>query len=771
MKFSTKAKTLVALQGVVRTAAIPGLTIVNYSDWSANPESVLKNLESTFGANDKLIVRSSCSSEDAVDGSAAGKFLSVPEVRGADGLQTAIAKVFASYDRLSDGEHVFVQAMVADVVCSGVIFTKDPATGAPYYTINYDESGRTDTVTAGIGHNLKSLIIYKNAAVELTQPFATIKKMIVELESIFADEPLDIEFAVDRKGQVHLLQVRRLAMVAKCLVAEPEIDKCLAQIEKKVSKWLEPKPFLLGSRTIFGVMPDWNPAEIIGVRPRPLALSLYKELVTDSTWAYQRDNYGYRNLRSQPLIQSFQGCPYIDVRVDFNSFVPADIPEPLADKLVEYYLDRLNGNPELHDKVEFDIIFSCYHFDLKNQIQVLRASGFTEEEVESLTQSLRGITTRIIDKHTGLWKKDLERISRLEERHRQLMSSSMDTVEKIYWLLEDCKRYGTLPFAGLARAGFIAVQILKSMVSTGLMSQPEYAEFMNSLNTVSTRMTNDFNSLSREPFLAIYGHLRPGTYDILSARYDEAPDTYFEWVKREHETVSTAFKLSLPQYKKLESELAKHGIELDVLSLFDFLKSAIEGREYAKFLFTRNVSDALSLAKQLGADLGFTPEDLSFLDIQAVQKLYSSSQDAATVLKASIELGRQSYQLTRSLILPSLIFKPEDIYSFHLLASEPNYVTHLSVESDVVILNSNESALEGKIVFIENADPGYDWIFTKGIRAFITMYGGANSHMAIRAGEMKIPAIVGAGEANFTRWSKAKRLSIDCCNRQVKVLQ
>ena len=25
---------------------------------------------------------------------------------------------------------------------------------------------------------------------------------------------------------------------------------------------------------------------------------------------------------------------------------------------------------------------------------------------------------------------------------------------KVYWLLEDCRRYGTLPFAGLARAGF-----------------------------------------------------------------------------------------------------------------------------------------------------------------------------------------------------------------------------------------------------------------------------------------------------------------------------
>lgn len=37
----------------------------------------------------------------------------------------------------------------------------------------------------------------------------------------------------------------------------------------------------------------------------------------------------------------------------------------------------------------------------------------------------------------------------------------MGKIEKIYWLLEDCKRYGTLPFAGVARVAFIAVQILR----------------------------------------------------------------------------------------------------------------------------------------------------------------------------------------------------------------------------------------------------------------------------------------------------------------------
>ena len=32
-------------------------------------------------------------------------------------------------------------------------------------------------------------------------------------------------------------------------------------------------------------------------------------------------------------------------------------------------------------------------------------------------------------------------------------------IDKIYWLIEDCKRFGTLPFAGLARNAFVATDI------------------------------------------------------------------------------------------------------------------------------------------------------------------------------------------------------------------------------------------------------------------------------------------------------------------------
>ena len=58
-------------------------------------------------------------------------------------------------------------------------------------------------------------------------------------------------------------------------------------------------------------MPDWN-AEIIGRRPKRLALDLYKFLVTDQTWAIQRAEYGYKT-QPEKLMYNFESA-YVDVR-------------------------------------------------------------------------------------------------------------------------------------------------------------------------------------------------------------------------------------------------------------------------------------------------------------------------------------------------------------------------------------------------------------------------------------------------------------------------
>ena len=77
----------------------------------------------------------------------------------------------------------------------------------------------------------------------------------------------------------------------------------------------------------------------------------------------------------------FCGQPYVDVRASFNSFIPADIPEQLAGRLVDFYLRSLAKNPKAHDKVEFEIVPTCYDLDFERWQIALSQASFSDEEI------------------------------------------------------------------------------------------------------------------------------------------------------------------------------------------------------------------------------------------------------------------------------------------------------------------------------------------------------------------------------------------------------
>lgn len=771
-RFLTKAKNLEQLDKCLSSATIPALKIISLKNWQEDRQKILNNIKDSVPC--PWIVRSSASGEDSMSQSKAGCYDSVLNVTS-ENFFDAVQKVILSYGADWQNEEVLVQEQVSDVKLAGVAFTADPSLNSPYYVINYDDSGlSTSSVTSGTTNDLKTFVVFKGTK-DLSAFPTSIQRIVGllrELEVQCNFPYLDVEFAIKRDESLVLFQVRPILVDGWDISLEKSLANELSQLEKNIKNSMKPHPFLFGEKTIFGVMPDWNPAEIIGLRPRPLSLSLYKELVTDAIWAYQRDNYGYRNLRSFPLLMSFAGMPYIDVRIDFNSFVPADVPSELAKKLVEYYLFRLEGNPNHHDKVEFEIVYSCLTFNLEKKMMALLEAGFTQDEIQTLVSSLRNLTNRIVDPISGLWRKDAAKIEILEQRRKVVLESSMNHIEKIYWLLEDCKRYGTLPFAGLARAAFISVQILKSLVEDNVLTQTDYDSFMGSLQTVSSQLGEDFKSLDKVSFLNKYGHLRPGTYDILSKRYDEEADIYFDWnQERSSQVEDSNFALSLRQLNDIEVKLKEHGLNFTSLGLFDFLKSAIEGREYSKFVFSRNISDVLSLLGELGVEHGLSLEEMSYADIQVIYRLKSSTKNIKTEILKSIESGKSQHNTTSKLLLPPLITSADQVWGFEYPQSEPNFITSKRVKAPVQILEKGKDLIRGSVLFIQSADPGYDWIFSNEIAGFVTMYGGVNSHMAIRASELGIPAIIGAGEALFKTWSLAKSLDIDCYNRQVRVLK
>lgn len=774
MKFLTKARTLSILKGKILSAEVPELIFCSVKEWRDNKQFYISKVNKIF-QNTKVIVRSSCLNEDQKDNSNAGAYLSLPNVDFKN-LEKAVDQVINSFSDNNLYNEILIQPMIRKVVASGVVFSHDPNTNSPYRVINISEGHNTEVVTGGKGGKLIYISPGRPKSLVLDDRTSLILKLVEELILLFDSDPIDCEFAISSENnneKIWLLQARPLI-----LKSIPETENShsnrLYQISQKISESQQTNPFVLGDKAIFGIMPDWNPAEIIGVRPKPLSLSLYKELITDSIWAYQRHNYGYRNLRGFPLLTHFYGLPYIDVRLSFNSFIPAELNKDTATKLINYYSEKLLKNPSFHDKIEFEVVYSCYSPDLPNRLVELEKAGFTQNEIEAIVSSLKNITNNLINLEIGPWALDVAKIATLVERRNTQYKLKTNSLSKIYWLLEDAKRYGTLPFAGLARAGFVAIQMLKSLINLNIISKDDYDSFMSNISTVSKELARDQNILDKNQFLARYGHLRPGTYDIESSRYDECPDLYFDWDHTSKTDMqATTFNLSGSQMRTISNLMVEHNLKISAKNLFRFIKSAIEMREKSKFEFTKNVSDILSEITMLGKSLGFTREDLSYSDISVFKKLHNSAANNHEMIKQTIEVNKQQYEHTQHTSMPQIISSSKDIWSFEHEEGDPNFITQKTVVSRVknirAVRNLKEN-ISGKIICIENADPGFDWIFSYKIDGLITMWGGANSHMAIRSGELGLPAVIGAGQLLFEKWAQAHTLFMDCPGRRVEII-
>ena len=630
MNFKTKAGMLEYLEKRVKHSKIlPQIKFI-VEEWDAKKEDIVYKIKGFFG-DKSVIIRSSSLKEDTAEESKAGHYCTVPDISPNDAsrLIKSIEKVKSSFGDKNKKNEIFIQEYLKDVYISGVLFTRDIVTLAPYYIVNFDEiSSKTNTVTSGTSNKLKTLIKYRKYGTK-DDRFKNLFKAVEEIESILKSDCLDIEFLIRQDKQVYILQVRPIIIKNKgCVIDDLMFEEYLKRGYKKIKKLSSPHIYLYGDTTLFGVMPDWNPAEMIGIKPKRLAESLYKELITDRIWAYQRDNYGYRNLRSFPLIKTFLGTPFVDVRVDFNSFIPKQLSGSASRKLVDYYINKLSERPKLHDKVEFEIVFSCYYLNLEQRLMALKSYGFNSNEIEEIKKLLLDLTNKTFFENR-LYKQDLEKIEALKNRFEVVDNSDLPIIDKIYWLIEDCKRYGTLPFAGIARSAFVATQILRSLSEVGVISKEEHRQFMNGISTVAKNMGKDFyeyqtGKMSKKDFLEKYGHLRPGTYDITSRRYDENFDNYFSTKKKIKIKDFKKFEFDKAQLQKIDEVLETHGLKISAKELVDFIIESIEGREYAKYIFTKSVSEILFLIGQLGKENDVSCEDLSYINIRTIQDLYSS---------------------------------------------------------------------------------------------------------------------------------------------------
>jgi len=282
-------------------------------------------------------------------------------------------------------------------------------------------------------------------------------------------------------------------------------------------------------------------------------------------------------------------------------------------------------------------------------------------------------------------------------------------------------------------------------------------------------------SISEKSFMRKFGHLRPGTFDIQSFRYDEKPELYLYSSKRsasEEHIVKSKFSFTTKDKNKLFEEFNNLDLKIDLETLLKFIEKSIKSREYSKFIFSRSLSDSLSLIKKWGKNQGISVDELSYLDIKHIYDFDSSIENKnLDFVKRKIFDSKTKNRLNSNIVLPDLINSVDDLFSFHMHNSKPNFITNKQKSGEIIkLVSKNENYnINDKIVFIESADPGYDWIFLHKIKGLVTKYGGAASHMAIRCAEFSLPAAIGCGN-RFDNYSTGDLISLDCSNKQIKKL-
>ncbi len=774
-QFGTKADTLAALQPLVKKAVVPPLLRFTVAEWSAMPVEITQEIAERF-EHGPAVFRSSAVNEDGEQHSQAGAFTSCLDVDSSQprAVWSAVEEVIGSMDDCPENQ-VLVMTMVTNVAMSGVIMTHELDSGAPYYVLNYDdETGKTDTITGGGAVN-KTVLVHRDYVTDhVDSPrVAELLELARELESLCGrGTPLDIEFAKSRDGQLHLLQARRITVQENWnRRISRHVGEVLFQAGEFFTRHSQPKADLGGSRTLLGQMPDWNPAEIIGTRPRPLAISLYRHLITDTTWQEARAEMGYQPVPHTPLMLTLGGQPYIDVRASFNSFLPADTPADVRHRLVDAWLDRLEANPKLHDKVEFEVAQTVLDFNFDEDYQNRYGDVLEPDEYLDFRNQLARLTAANISLAPGAsLPRALADIQQLEAR--QTAAQSYEHLDQLPVLLEECCALGTRPFSIIARHAFMAEAILRSAVTRGALSAQRLAAFKRTLRTVTADFTGDFAEALAHPrkrpeFLARYGHLRPGTYDITSPRYDQRDDLFAANKQNETTESDSIFPLTREEAQLIQRLFTEAGMpDVQPGEFMEYARQAISNREHAKFVFTRHLSDGLELIARWGVDLGLDRDALSHLTVQDLLNHLVSPvlNDPELHFADLVEQRRREQEGVDGIRLGYLVRDPRDFYVVPLHRSAPNFVGNRHVEGKPLRLDNqtgSRNQLAGRIICIENADPGFDWIFTRNIAGLVSKFGGANSHMTIRCAELGLPAAIGVGEQTFERIAAANCVELD----------
>ena len=781
MKLSTKAQNLDILQKLrLQKSVIPKFFKYSVEEWILDKDRIIKILLEKL--NKKIIIRSSYILEDSEKNSMAGAFEGFSNVKNTKkNIFESVTNLIKQYKKKSKKKlhylksEIIFQNMILNTKLSGVLTNFCIKDGGFYYVINYDDvSGSTDSVTSGSKLGGRVINIFRDDTTGIrSQKLKKVIESTKEIEVKIGVKPIDLEFAIDKNGNVNIFQIRPLTTSKNWKkISSIKLKKTLNK-NKKLFVKINKINKRYGNLPIFGLMPDWNPAEMIGYQPNDLSYSIYKEIITDDAWSTARKEMGYKKV-SRPLMYKFTGKPYIDTRLSFYSLIPNNISNNISKKIVNHWSKILMSKPYLHDKIEFEIADGGY--DAFTKSRVMNNYKFLKIfERKKYYQSLKLLTDSQIKNFEEEFFANNQKLAHLENSRISLVKSFLHKKTNFNYLmanfLREIKINGIIPFAKYARNAFIAKKILNSLKNKKYISLVKTNKILNSLNTITSQFlslskTKNKNLKNKLSFENLFYHLRPGTYDITVKR--AIPSIKERKINNLQSILSfknsSKILLSSEEIENIDKFLKKNHFKFNATKLYNYIVLSLKLRENSKFIFTRALSDYLQIIEKLGKKKSLNVERLCDYEIKDILKILNDKKKDIKYIKSKNE--RDLNTISK---LPYLVTNKSDFFVASILISKPNFITENKVISKVFHLKKgqNTNQIKDKIVLIENADPGFDWIFNYKIKGLITKYGGVNSHMSIRCHELNIPAAIGLGEESFDKIFSGDKMILNCKEKTI----
>ncbi len=229
-----KAKGLAELEAM--GLPVPPAFVIQQARADVFPDDLAARYQSIGGG--KVAVRSSAIGEDGEQASFAGQYETILNVEGLEALKVAIAQCVASLGSARatayQGDHaeledipmcVVVQRMV-DAQCAGVLFSVDPVTGRHDRLIVDAIAGLGEALISGeatpdhfvFNRNGEQVVreLVLDEPVVSEDALAALVQSAREAEQNFG-QPLDMEWAIDRSGELFWLQARPITTLSSDL--------------------------------------------------------------------------------------------------------------------------------------------------------------------------------------------------------------------------------------------------------------------------------------------------------------------------------------------------------------------------------------------------------------------------------------------------------------------------------------------------------------------------------------------------------------------------